>query len=335
MSMPVITHCPGTLVEGFSSYSPACLRLMFANKKVSPQLAFSSPQVDDEVVAMFMENRKHLSISGMQEKISLIQIGRELRCAKEFEQGTHILKPIPTSLKKSSMIPANEHVTMQIAKQVYGIRTAECALIFFYDGTPAYITKRFDVKESGGKWLTEDCATLAGKTKAEGGDTFKYSYSYEEIGALIRTYIPAWRVEMPRFFAQVVFNYVFSNGDAHLKNFSLMEQAQGDYMLSPAYDLIATRLHVEDSDFALDKGLFADEWKSEPYKKRRHPVTEDFMEFGKRIGLSERQVQRTLEPFIQRQAKVQTLVEHSFLNDATKRAYILLYNTKRNFLSTK
>jgi serine/threonine-protein kinase HipA len=46
-------------------------------------------------------------------------------------------------------MPANEHLTMQIARQVYGIETAENALIFFKDGAPAYITKRFDVKEDG------------------------------------------------------------------------------------------------------------------------------------------------------------------------------------------
>ncbi|OYZ33517.1 MAG: hypothetical protein B7X86_01180 [Sphingobacteriales bacterium 17-39-43] len=40
---------------------------------------------------------------------------------------------------------------MQIARQVYGLKTAENALIFFQDGTPAYLTKRFDVKEDGTK----------------------------------------------------------------------------------------------------------------------------------------------------------------------------------------
>jgi serine/threonine-protein kinase HipA len=54
---------------------------------------------------------------------------------------------------------------MQIAKQVYGINTAENAMIFFKDGTPAYITRRFDVKKEGEKWGKEDFASLSGKTK--------------------------------------------------------------------------------------------------------------------------------------------------------------------------
>jgi serine/threonine-protein kinase HipA len=69
-----------------------------------------------------------------------------------------------------------------------------------------------------------------------------------------------------------VFNYLFSNGDAHLKNFSLLESVDGDYLLSPAYDLINTRLHVDDSNFALDKGLFADEYKSNFAGKKDMPA---------------------------------------------------------------
>ncbi len=75
------------------------------------------------------------------------------------------MKPIPTDLKKANQVPANEHLTMQIARQVYGIKTAKNALVFFKDGSPAYLTKRFDVKNEGGKWGKEDFAKLAGKTK--------------------------------------------------------------------------------------------------------------------------------------------------------------------------
>lgn len=84
---------------------------------------------------------------------------------------------------------------------------------------------------------------------------------------LIQKYVPAWRVEVEKFFSLVVFNYLFSNGDAHLKNFSLLESTNGDYLLSPAYDLINTKLHVDDTDFALEKGLFADEFQSGQFKK--------------------------------------------------------------------
>jgi serine/threonine-protein kinase HipA len=255
-----------------------------------------------------------------------------LRLTQKGEQGTYIFKPIPRDLKKVDQVPANEHLTMQIAKQVYGLNTAENALIFFSDGTPAYITKRFDVKEDGSKWGIEDFATLAGKTKDIAGPNFKYEYSYEEAGMLIRKYVSAWRVEIEKYFSLVLFNFLFSNGDAHLKNFSLRESTKGDYLLSPAYDLINTRLHVDDTDFALDKGLFADNFKSEKNKIRNHPNKTDFEEFAKRIGVSENRTEKLMRPYLEKQPLMETLISRSFLSQANKRGYLMMYQTKRNYL---
>ena len=162
-----------------------------------------------------------------------------LRLTKEGEQGTYILKPVPSDLKKAGQVPANEHLTMQIAGQD-GINTAANAMIFFRNGDSAYITKRFDVKEDGVKAGKEDFASLSGKSRDNAGPDFKYQSSYEECGFLIRKFVPAWRVEIEKYFSLVVFNFLFSNGDAHLKNFPLLESSHGDYLLSPAYDLINT-----------------------------------------------------------------------------------------------
>ncbi len=38
-------------------------------------------------------------------------------------------------------------------------------------------------------------------------------------------------------------HYLISNGDAHLKNFALLENSTGDYLLSPTNDLINTRIN--------------------------------------------------------------------------------------------
>lgn len=332
MSVPEIKYCPGTLAEGFDTYSITCLRNVFNGKKVSHILPFTSPQHSEEVVALFMENMKHISISGVQQKLSLIQEKNVLRLTKQDEIGTHILKPIPAYLKKAGMVPANEHLTMQTARQVYGINTAENALIFFQDGTPAYITKRFDVKQDGGKWGKEDFATLAGKTKDIAGENYKYEFSYEELGLLLKKYAPAWQTDIEKFFTIVVFNFLFSNGDAHLKNFSLLETSNGDHVLSPAYDLINSRMHVDDTDFAFSKGLFADNFKSAAYKKNNHPGKTDFIEFGNRIGVSEKRIEKLLRPFLEKNSLQETLVERSFLDDANKRGYQMMFNTKRNYL---
>lgn len=45
----------------------------------------------------------------------------------------------------------------------------------------------------------------------------------------LRSHLPAYRLEAARLYKLLVFNYLFSNGDAHLKNFSLLETPQGDF----------------------------------------------------------------------------------------------------------
>jgi serine/threonine-protein kinase HipA len=292
----------------------------------------ASPQKDEGTLEAFLENMKRISVSGFQNKLSMVLDKNILRLTHSGEQGTHILKPIPSLLKKRNEVPANEHLTMQIAHQVYGINTAENALIFFNGGEPAYITKRFDVKDIKEKlkFGQEDFASLAGKTTLNSNE--KYDFSYEEIGLLIQKYVPAWRVEIEKYFTLVVFNYLFSNGDAHLKNFSLLESSKGDYLLSPAYDLINTKLHVDDSDFALSKGLFMDNYKSEQYKKNSHPAKKDFIEFAKRIGVTASRIEKLLIPFLEKQTLVETLIKRSFLNESNKRGYLMMYEKKRNYL---
>lgn len=335
MNLEVLNRCPGTLSEGFSTYSPSCLRNLFNGKKVNHLLSYDQPQMNEEVAELFIENRKRISISGVQEKLSFVLEKNVLRLTKEGEQGTYILKPIPRDLKKVDQVPANEHLTMQIAKQVYGINTAENAMIFFQNGSPAYITKRFDVKEDGTKWGKEDFATLTEKTTATAGPNFKYEFSYEEAGLLIQKYVSAWRIEIEKYFSLVLFNFLFSNGDAHLKNFSLLESSKGDYLLSPIYDLLNTKMHVDDSDFALDKGLFADDYKSGQYKKSVHPNKSDFEEFGRRIGISENRIEKLLAPYLGKQPFMESLISRSFLTEANKRGYLMMYQAKRNYLLDK
>ena len=141
MKLNEIKYCPGTLAEGFSSYSPLCLRRLFNGRKVSHVLPYNVPASDEEVAKEFMENRKRISISGVQEKLSLLLEKNELRLTREGEKGTYILKPIPRDVRYPDQVPANEHLTMQIARQVFGINTADSALIFFKEGTPAYLTR--------------------------------------------------------------------------------------------------------------------------------------------------------------------------------------------------
>ncbi len=336
MNFPEIKYCPGTLAEGFNTYSNTCLKKVFHGKKVSHVLPYNPSQFSEEDAVLFIENRKRISISGVQEKLSLVLDKNKLRLTIKGEQGTYILKPIPRDLKKGDQVPANEHLTMQIARQIYGIPTAENAIIFFNNGEPAYITKRFDIKDNShlsgksfSKWGKEDFATLAGKTAENAGATFKYQTSYENVAEIVKKYVPAFVVELEKLYALIIFNYLFSNGDAHLKNFSLLETSFGDHILSPAYDLVNSRIHVDDSDFALKGGLFKDGFESTEMKNNKHAGRDDFHEFAKRLGINDKRRDKLLEPFLAEQTMVEELIRRSFLNDQTKKEYLWYYQTRR------
>ena len=326
-----LTYCPSTLAEGYETYSPVALKNLFAGKKVSHILPYDSPEKNEEDNEKFIENIEHISISGVQDKeVCVVERGK-IRLSQKGEQSTHILKPIPLSrLRRVKEIPANENLTMQIASQVYGIETAANGLCFFKTGEPAYITKRFDVGAAGVKLRKEDFSSLAGLMPVNGGSNYKYEYSYEELADLIQRYIPAWRIEIEKFFKIVLFNFLFSNGDAHLKNFSVVETSRGDFRLAPAYDLLNTHLHIDDSDFALSRGLFREGDKSEFLKFNGKANSRSFEAFGKRIGVSEKRVAEILTQFTTQYPLTEQLIEASFLLPDTKKTYLAEYRQRRN-----
>ncbi len=314
MSLPKIKYCPGTLAEGFDTFSKACLNRVFQGKMVNHILPYDSPASNPEADELFDDNRKQMSISGVQEKFSVLLEKNKLRLVNEGERGTYILKPIPSVGKKPDQMPANEHLTMQIARQVYGIETAENALIFFKNGSLAYITKRFDVKEDGTKLAQDDFASLAGRTPQTHGDHYKYLGNYLDLFKLMELHLPAYKLESPKLFKLLIFNYLFSNGDAHLKNFSLLETPMGDYRLSPAYDLLKSRIHIDDKDFALDDGLL-------PRNLTQGKISEQFAILADNSGINEKTVNGILSLMQSKSDLVEKMVAASFLNESTKKSY--------------
>ena len=133
---------------------------------------------------------------------------------------------------------------------------------------------------------------------------------------------------MERFFKLVIFNYLLSNGDAHLKNFSVHQTEDGDYVLTPAYDLMDSSIHTDDTDFALENGLSENMEKSDTYERTGHPCKIDFINFGKTIGLSDSRIDKIIELFEKDQPLVEDLIESSFLADKLKRMYLQNYKTR-------
>jgi serine/threonine-protein kinase HipA len=309
-----ITHCPGTLAEGYSTYSRKCLTKMFKGKKVDHILAYDSPLANADVDELFDANRKRISISGVQEKFSVLLEKNRLRLATDGEQGEYILKPIPAIGKRLDQMPANEHLTMQIAKQVFKIETAENALVFFKNGEAAYLTKRFDLVADGSKLAQEDFASLAKRTPQTHGDNYKYAGNYLELFNLLRNSVTAYLPEASKLLRLIIFNYLFSNGDAHFKNFSLIETALGDFKLSPAYDLLNSRIHIEDQTFALSDGLL-------PRHLAQGKVIDQFKILAKEADIKSVIFDKILKDMLSGSEQVEKLIFSSFLDKKTQRNY--------------
>lgn len=314
-------------IDSFDTYSPKTLQLLFRGTKVSPILNFNIDEFRN--VSEIAEAMHRISVSGVQEKFPAIIDGGKIRISGDDERSTHILKPAPwdKTLRDRRQIPANEHLTMQIASQVYGILTAANGLCFTPQGQSVYITQRFDILPDGSKLPMEDFASLIGRNEQTAGIQFKYNGSYEDIANAIRANVAAWMVDMERFFELVVFNYIYANGDAHLKNFSLILSGQ-DYRLAPAYDLLNTGLHVNGDDFGLDGGLSPDIEKSDVMERTGHPTRLDFERFGNKIGLLKKRTDKILDKYMNIPDRTKSLVARSFLTDKMKRNYLSIVNER-------
>lgn len=153
-----IRNCPSSLRDGFDTYSPKAAKSLFGTTKVNPTLGFDIDEFRN--VGEIAEAMRRISVSGIQEKFPAIINAGKINIAGDQERSTHILKPAPwdKTLIERKMIPANEHLTMQIASQIYGIQTAANGLCFTPKGQPVYITRRFDILPDGSKLPMEEAA---------------------------------------------------------------------------------------------------------------------------------------------------------------------------------
>lgn len=306
-------RCMSTLCdiqnEGFAP--PASRKLAGGNRTFPHRLTFNR----SDVVAFRVQAAEHMSISGVQDKISLKLVRGRL--APTETGGAYILKPVPTAdiPRFKSDVPANEHVTMQIASQVFGITVPPNAVIPFADGELAYIVKRFD-RNGDQKIGQEDFCQLSNRSEETAGRNYKYDSSYEEVGRILKQYCKAYPIEIEKLFTRIVFNYVFSNGDAHLKNFSLFRSTFGDYVLTPAYDLLCTSLHFpNEARTALD--LF-DDFETESFRQNAFYRSPDFLKLADLYGIMPERAERVLRRLKSGAADAVELINRSFLSTDAK-----------------
>ncbi|MDO9038748.1 MAG: HipA domain-containing protein [Lutibacter sp.] len=301
-----MAQCNGCLKNNISGFCSSCEKILFNRSKVSPQLKFNWEDISKRIDGQPMG----FSISGVQRK-GFIGKPRGIELVPKMgldEKSQYIVKPLLSRFNIPNQSPANEHVTMQIAKQVFGIKIAECAFMNFANGTPAYITRRFDYNADGEKLNQEDFASVL-----KAADKYK-SKTYQDVGEWLS---PLNRIDLLRI---LIFNFLTGNGDVHLKNISLLETADGDMMLSPAYDLMNTKIHLTDNLLALN--LFEElEQTSLALGKIYKYTSKDCIEFGKRLKIKESIITIIIDTFNKKENEILAMVDKSFLSDDAKNIY--------------
>jgi serine/threonine-protein kinase HipA len=301
-----MAQCNGCLKDKTKGFCSSCETILFNRSKVSPQLDFNWEDISKKIDGQPMG----FSISGIQRK-GFIGKPRGVELVPKMdvdEKSRYIIKPMLSRFDLPGQSPANEHITMQIAKQLFGIKTAECAFMNFANGTPAYITRRFDYDDNGEKLNQEDFVSVL-----QAAHKYK-SKTYQDVGEWLD---PLNRVDFLRI---LIFNFLTGNGDAHLKNFSLLETADSDMMLSPSYDLMNTKIHVKDNLLALN--LFKEfEQTSLTLGEKYNYKSKDFIEFGERLKIREANITKIIDLFNKKEGEILAMVDKSFLSDDAKKLY--------------
>lgn len=296
-------------------YCSKCKKELFKGKTIN-RLAFDKR----EFYQYRQTNAPRMSISGVQDKISLKLEGNNL--VPTDVQGEYILKPVPSAnLDHSNDIVANEHLSMQLSAQIFGIPTALNAIVLFNDGEMAYIAKRFDYAKDGSKLDQEDFAAVLGTSEQSDGENYKYDSTYERIALEIKKRFPTSRIMLEDFYKRVLFNYLIGNGDAHLKNFSIYRpQGREDYDLTPNYDVLFTKYHMNETVGEMALELF-ETTETRSYGALGFYSMEDFQVFADMLEIPLKRQQKIYTNLFGSIDKAQELIHNSFMSEEGKQAY--------------
>jgi serine/threonine-protein kinase HipA len=147
----------------------------------------------------------------------------------------------------------------------------------------------------------------------------KYKGSHEQIAKALRKFSANPGLDVVNFFELVLFCFLTGNSDMHLKNFSLLK-TQGAYNLSPAYDLVATRLALEEDD--------DEELALTLNGKKKKIRTADFTTAMKGAGMDDKVIENLFEKYTGLAPEWHAFINQSFLPEEVREDYIELSNTR-------
>jgi serine/threonine-protein kinase HipA len=277
--------------------------LAFFNTPTPPKIPYSLNQMSElaqHVVA------RSIAVPGVQAKLSMSLVtetsenpNTRLTVVGALG-GNYIFKPPSANFNE---MPQNEHVTMRIA-EAFNIHVVQSSLIRLESGELSYLTKRIDRTENGEKIHMLDMFQIT-----EAFD--KYKSSMEKVGKALHSYSENTLLDKISYFELSLFCFLTGNNDMHLKNFSMIKSSYG-WVLAPAYDLLNVAIVLPD-----DKEELALTLKG----KKRKLKKEDFIEFGKSMELTDKQIESTFKRMVKNKQKANNWIDQSFLSNDMKTAY--------------
>lgn len=301
-------YCYDALDENEQDFHTACAKKMFGTVS-PPVIGFDLNQLEELAAQIVI---KSVAVTGVQPKLSLHLEKHKNEVSRLTIVGLHgdyILKPPSTEYVE---LPENEDLTMHLAS-LAKIKTAQHCLIRLASGELAYITKRFDRNKNGKVALEDFCQLTENLTE------HKYRGSIENIGKTARQYTTNKGIELIRLFELVLFCYLTGNADMHLKNFALLENAFGEYELSPSYDLLSTALVIPD-----DK----DESALNINGKKRKLKKSDFDTLAANMGINTKSVENIYTRFASVLPIWIEFIKQGFLSKAMQEHYIELIESR-------
>jgi serine/threonine-protein kinase HipA len=205
-----------------------------------------------------VEKQQQFSLAGEQMKFSMKKQDGRYQINQQGELGSWIIK---TPSTRHKFVPLNEYTAMTLAGAV-GVEIPDIRLvpmenldnlppINLPDETLAYAIRRFDRSSNNERIHTEDFAQVF----------FKYPHdkyqatNYEQIAKILYQYSGNQLDNVQQLARRLLVNILLANGDAHLKNWSLIYRNGITPELSPAYDILTTRLYIKnETDIALNLG---------------------------------------------------------------------------------
>lgn len=257
--------------------------------------------------------QSRITIPGVQAKLSL-----DIQTLSNIKKltivglwGAYILKP---PVKDYPHLPENEHLSMRLA-ELFEIETVPYGLIQLGSGELAYISRRQD-RQSGNRLHQEDMCQLSDKLTEQ-----KYLGSIEQIGKLIYRYATDPQFDCIRLFDLVLYCFLIGNGDMHLKNFSLFYDPSKGLRLSPAYDLVSTRLVIPQSKDPEESALTIN-------GKKKNLTRNDFIALARQFSLTDRQIENRFVYFRRRIDAVGRWIARSFLPEDLKENYRAIFEER-------